>query len=127
MEENQKLNIGVGTEDGQQKLEAKNVRIVSLKVEEKQWNGKPSDQLVVMVKHPDKPEAFQIYNISYQKANSIKTVGFTVYYDSTGKLLKGTAPAEMLRLLNCSKLSELIGKEVPTVVSSKGWLAIKAY
>lgn len=127
MENNQKLNIGVGNEDGGQKLEAKNVKVVSLDITSHTFNGKPSDQLVVMVKHPDKPEPFQIYNVSYQKGTSIKAVGFTLYYDSTGKLLKNTAPAEVLRIFNLGTLSDMIGKELPTVINSKGFLSIKAY
>ena len=127
MDNNQKLEIGVGTEDGGQKLEAKPVKVISLDVTAHTFNSKPSDQLVVMVKHPDKPEPFQIYNVNYQKGNSIKTVGFTLYYDSTGKLLKNTAPAEMLRVFNVTMLKDLIGKELPTVINTKGYLSIKAY
>lgn len=127
MDNDQKLNIGVGTEDGGQKLEAKNIKVISLDITEHTFNAKPSDQLVVMVKHPDKPESFQLYNVSYQKGTSIKAVGFTLYYDSTGKLLKNTAPAELLRVFNLASLKDMIGKEFPTVINAKGYLSIKAY
>lgn len=121
-----KLSVGVGTEEGG-KLEAKPVKVVGLDVQPHDFNGKSSDQLVVMVEHPDKPKPFQLYSVSYQKGNAIKSVGFTLYYDSEGKLLKGTAPAEVLRIFNLPNLKAMEGKEFPTVVNAKGFLALKAY
>lgn len=126
MEANQKLNVGVGTEE-HVKLEAKPVKVMSLDIISKEFAGKPTDQLIMMVKHPDKEDQFPIYNVCYQKGNSIKTVGFTLYYDSTGKLLKGTAAAEILRIYGCKTLLELQGRELQTVIGAKGFLAIKAY
>jgi hypothetical protein len=127
MEKDQKLNIGVGTEEGWQKLEAKPVKVISIDIQSHDFNGKPVDQLIVMAKHPDKPEPFQIYNVSYLKGTSIKSVGFTIYYDSTGKLLKGTAPAEILRVFNLPNIASIVGKDFPTMVNQKGYLSIKAY
>lgn len=126
MEKTQVLSIGVGTETSQ-KLEAKPCKVVSLDVASKEWSGKSTDQLVVMVKHPDKAEPFQLFNVSYQKGQSIKTVGFTIYYDSKGEIMQGTAPAEIIKTYNLRSLGELIGKDVNTVMSSKGFLALKAY
>lgn len=136
MEENQKLSdaqksqrlsVGVGTEEGGQKLEPKSVKCVSIDMTQKTWNNVLTDTLLVMVKHPDKQEPFPMYNVAYQKGSSIKYVGWTIYYDSTGKLLKGTAPAEICRLFNLPNLSAMVGKEFPTITSPKGFLAIKAY
>jgi hypothetical protein len=125
-DKDQKLNRGAGTEEAK-KLDAKPIKVLSLDIESHDFNGKPSDQLIVMVKHPDKPEPFQLYNVSYQKGTSIKSVGFTLYYDSKGLLLKNTAPAEILRIFNLTILKDMIGKEFPTVVNAKGYLSIKAY
>ena len=127
MEENQKLNIGIGSEKSAS-LEAKPVAIVGLDITQKEFAGKQTDQLVVMVKHPDKEEPFQMYSVAYQKGSSIKTVGFTLYYDSKGQLLQNTAPAELLRIYNVKVLNELVGKTIPTVLQlNKSYLALKAY
>lgn len=126
MDKDQALNAGVGTEVSQ-KLTAKPVKIVSVDITTKDFSGKPSDQLVVMCRHPDKPEPFQMYNVSYKKGQVIKTVGLTLYWDSKGQIMQGTGPAELLRLNNVAKLKDLEDKEIPTEVSSKGFLAFKAY
>lgn len=126
MEKDQILGLGIGTEEST-KLEAKPCKVVSLDITQKEWSGKPSDQLVVMVKHPDKAEPFQLYNVAYQKGSSIKTVGFTLYYDSKGELMQGTAPAEVLKVYNLRCLKDLVGKDINTILSAKGFLALKAY
>lgn len=126
MDNDQKLSIGAGTEEGS-KLNAKPIKVISVNIEPHDFNGKPSDQLVVMVKHPDKPEPFQMYNITYQKGTTLKSVGFTIYYDSKGLLLKGTAPAEILRIFNLPNLKAMVDKEFPTIINAKGFLTIKAY
>lgn len=126
MDKDQALNAGVGTETSV-KLTAKPVKIVSLDVQAKDFQGKSADQLVVMCKHPDKPEPFQMYSVSYKKGQVIKTVGLTLYYDSKGQLMQGTGPAELLRLNNLATLRDLMDKEIPTEISSKGFLAFKAY
>lgn len=127
MEKDQKLNTEVGTEEGGVKLEAKPVKVISLDIAPQEFNGKPSEQLIVMVKHPDKPEPFQIYSVSYLKGTAIKSVGFTIYYDSQGKLLKGTAIAEVLRLYNLKTIKDLLNKDLQTVMNTKGYLSVKAY
>ena len=124
--DNAKLDTPIGTEEAV-KLEPKPVKVTSIEVEQHKFGDREADQLVVMVKHPDKQEPFQIYNVSYQKGKIIKTVGFTIYYDSTGKILKGTAIAELLRTMNCDTIRKLIGKEIQTVMSEKNYLALKAY
>lgn len=126
MDKDQILNLGIGTEAAA-KLEAKPVKIVSLDTQPHDFGGKNTDQLIVMVVHPDKPEPFQIYNVSYQKGNVIKTVGFSLYYDSKGQLLQGTAPAELMRTYKISNLGQLQGMSIPTVMSPKGFLSLKAY
>lgn len=127
MDDNSKLDIGVGTEEGSTKLPAKPVKVVSLTIAKKEFAGKETDQLHLMVKHPDKEEPFPLYGVSYQKGSSIKSVGFTLYYDSQGKLLKSTAPAEVLRIYNLASLRDMLNKEFPTVINAKGYLALKAY
>lgn len=124
--ENSKLNIGVGTEEAA-KMDARPVKVISLDIVQKEFGGKQTDQLMVMIKHPAKQEPISLYSVSYQKGNSIKHVGWTLYYDSTGSLLKGTAPAEVLRLFNLKTLSEMIGKDFPTTINAKGYLSLKAY
>lgn len=126
MDKDQALNAGIGTEVST-KLTAKPVKIVSLDVQPKTFSGKSSDQLVVMCKHPDKEEPFPMYNLSYKKGQSIKTVGLTLYYDSKGQLMQGTGPAELLRVNNLAALKDLLDKEIPTELSEKGFLAFKAY
>lgn len=126
MDNKQALDVGVGDEEAV-RLSAKPVEITSIDITQHTFADKPTDQLVVMAKHPDKQEPLQIFQIAYQKGSAIKSVGMSLYYDSKGKILKGTAVAELLKVTNSSTPRELIGKQVPTIATQKGFLAFKAY
>ena len=126
MEKDKVLDLGVGTKESV-KLEAKPVKVISLDVTQKDFSGKTTDQLVIMVKHPDKEDIFQMYNVSYLKGSAIKTVGLSIYYDSDGQISKGTAVAELLRTNGKTSVKQLLNADLPTMISAKGFLAFKCY
>lgn len=125
METDQKLDIGVGTEES--KLGAKDVEIVEVSIAPATFSGKQVDQLVVMAQHPDKLEPIRLYSIVYRKDKNIKTVGTTIYKDSQGKISKNTAIAELLRTAKAETLRDLKGKKIQTELDDNGYLVIKAY
>jgi len=126
MEANNKLNVGVGTKEPE-KMEALPVTVKDVTIAPKEFGGKTVDTLIVMVKHPKKDEVFQMFNVAFLKGKTIKTVGFSITYDSDGQIMKGTAIAELLRFTWSKSLKELIGKTVPTITNEQGYLCLKAY
>lgn len=126
MEEQNKLNISVGNIEAE-KLEAKPVKIVSVGFRTVQFGNKENEKVAFVVKHPDKEETIEVSAVKHEVNNNLKEQGVWFSTDKEGKIQKGSALAHLMKSWGVSQLNETIGKEVPTVMDSKGYLCFKAY
>jgi len=130
METQEILNKKVGTKEFK-KLEAKPVKIVSVKILEKSKDGNVMKSPLVLFecKHPDQDDLISISKLKYVKGENIITSGFWVNLDSDGNIQKSSALDVILNFLKCSVLNDTIGREVNTSIESaeSGYLCLKAY
>ena len=126
MENQEKLNLEIGNVEAE-KLEAKPVKIESIDIRPVQFGEKENEKVVFTVKHPNKEETIQISSVKHEVNNTLKEQGIWLSKDKEGKIQKGSAFANLLRYWKINKPSEAIGKEVDTIIDSKGYLAFKAY
>lgn len=126
MEEQEKLEIGIGDKESEaQKLTPKNVKVESIKIQE--VGQKKNEKVVLTCKHPDREDTIEISSIEYMIGKTAKTVGLWYNLDEDKKLQKGSATAYLINYFDCVNLKELIGKELPTIEGDSGYLAIKGY
>ena len=127
MEEQDKLKIGVGDQEIE-RLEAKEVEVMEVKVEPVTKGEKAIGEKVILIsKHPDREDLLQISTVKFIKGDKIETSGTWFNTDSEGKIQKGTALASLLTFFNVQTLGELVGKKLPTDFDSGGYLCVKAY
>ena len=127
MEEQDKLKIGVGSLEIE-RLEAKEVEIQGVRIEEVKKDDKVIGEKVILIsKHPDREDLLQISTVKYIKGDKVETSGTWFNTDTEGKIQKGTALASLLTHFNVPTLDELVGKKLPTDFDSHGYLCIKAY
>ena len=113
------------------KLEAKPVKIATVRIQEKTKEGKDMKSPLVhfLCKHPDKEETISISKVKLVKNEKVVTVGLWVSLDEENNFQKGSALTELLDFLKCETLSEVEGKDVETVMESDSsqFLCLKAY
>lgn len=114
------------------KLEAKPVKIASVRIQEITKDGKQMKSPLVHfeVKHPDKEEIISISKVRLiRNGKDIITVGLWVSLDEEKNFQKGSALTELLDFLGCETLSEVEGKDIDTVMESDSsqFLCLKAY
>ena len=85
------------------------------------------DKLVCSCKHPDAPENIEISSVKYEMKGKLKSSGLWVKLDEDKKLQKGSALASMLTFLKCTKMRELVDKEVETTLDENNFLCLKGY
>ena len=127
MDEQEKLKTGIGDKEIE-RLEAKEVEVQGVKVEEVEKSGKVIGEKVVLIsKHPDREDLLQISAMKYISGDQVKTSGIWFNTDDDGKIQKGTALASLLTHFKVPSIGELVGKKLPTDFDSGGYLCIKAY
>lgn len=122
MEEQEELNLGIGTKETVALKPAK-VKIVKATVEPAGKGKKVSCE----VKHPEKEETIKISELRYIKGTEVVVSGTWLNQDEDGLIRKGSALANLLNHLGCKTIKELEGKEVDTELDAKGYLCFKAY
>jgi len=126
METQEKLKKGIGNIEIE-KLEAKPVKIVSVDLRAVQFGNKENEKVVFEVKHPSKEETIEISSVKREVVNALKEQGIWFSTDKEGNIQKGSALAGLLKYWNAENLDAAVGKEVLTIVDSKGYLCFKAY
>ncbi len=126
MEQQDILNSTVGDKEIP-KLEAKDIEVHGVKVEEK--GEKKNPLFVLMCKHPDKTELIEMTKIKVLRSDKAKVIGLWVQKDTDGKIQKGSAMHEVLKLAGVETPSELTGKKLPTIYQAEegSFLCLKGY
>ena len=124
MEEQNELNIGIGTEEAKT-LNPEVVKIV--KVEVIELGEKKSKKVVCSVKHSQQDEPISISGIKYESKGKLEEAGLWLNQDSKGLIRKGSALATFLIFVKVQTIQELVGKEVQTIQDSNGYLRFKSY
>lgn len=124
MEQQNELQMGIGTEEATSLKPAK-VKIGGVKVEE--VGTKKAKKLICVCKHPDKAEDIHLSAVKYENKGKLEVSGLWVNKDSQGLIRKGSALAVFLTALGSSNIDSLRGKEVETAMDEKGYLCFKAY
>jgi hypothetical protein len=113
------------------KLEAKPIKIVSVRIQEKTKDGKEMKSPLVHLecKHPDKEELISLTKVKLLRSEKVITVGMWVSLDSESNFQKGSAVTELLDFLKCETFKEVEGKDIDTVMESETsqFLCLKAY
>lgn len=118
--------IGIGNE--MPPIEAKPVVVISFsEVDVKNKEGTDvGKKLALKVKHPD-IEEMEISGVKYTKGDKLEESGLWLGKDKDGKIPHSSAIANLLRFYGLTKISELTGEELQTVISGKGYCIVKAY
>jgi len=124
--EYENLDLEVGKE--QPPIEAKKVNVVALEERDvKDKDGKDVGvKLVMKVKHPDAGD-IELSKVKYEKNKKITESGLWLTKDKEGNIPFKSALASLLRFNNCTKLSDLNGKEIDTAIDDNGFIIAKAY
>ena len=113
------------------KLEAKPIKIATVKIKETTKDGKAMKSPLIhfVCKHPDKEEVISISKVKLVRNEKVVTVGLWVSLDEEGNFQKGSALTDLLDFIKCETLSEVEGKDVETVMESdtSQFLCLKAY
>ena len=128
MEENGKLNVGVGDKEPE-KLEAKDVLVQGVKIEKvfnKEKTKEIGEKAVFIVKHDDREEPLEISKTAFIKGKSVTFSGTWFNLDVDNKVVKNSALANTMVFYSVSTLNEIVGKKIQTVLDD-GYLSIKAY
>lgn len=128
METQEILDTETGTKEFQS-LSPKKIRILSVQVVPvNDKNGKlVGDKLVCYCKHPDAQDQIEISSVKYELKGKLKTSGLWIKMDEDKKLQKGSALVSLLTFMNCSKIRQLIDKEVDTALDENNFLCLKGY
>lgn len=124
MEEQENLEIGIGTKEVT-KLKPTKVKIVNVKIVP--VGEKKNDKVVTTCKHPDKDETIEISSVEYLKNKKAIITGLWLNKDEDELISKGSALAVLLNTLGCTSIVELKEKEIDTVEDERGYLCLKAY
>lgn len=124
MEEQNELEIGIGTKEATSLKPAK-VVVVSVTIEE--VGEKDNKKVSLAVKHPDKEETIKISQVKYFKGDKVVTFGTWLNKDEDGLIRKGSALALVLEKAEVSTIKELEAKEFDTDVDDKGYLCLKLF
>lgn len=124
MEQQNELQIGIGTEEAIS-LKPAIVKILDVRIEE--VGTKKSKKVIASCKHPDDPEAIQISSVKYENKGKLETAGLWVNKDSKGLLRKGSSLSMLLVTYGCQTIEQLKDKSIPTLQDEKGYLCFKAY
>ena len=122
----EELNMEVGTKEIK-KLQPAKVKIGEVNIEEVKFGTKTNRKVVCGCLHPAREEAVRISGVRYELNGKLITAGLWFNKDDEGKIQKGSATAVMMEKLEVTKLIDLKGKEVETVVDDKGYLIFKIY
>lgn len=126
METQTNLDVGIGNTEVSS-LAPKLVKIESVEIRPVEIKGKKNEKLVCRAKHPDREEPIEISQVKTERKGKLEVTGLWIAKDKDGKLIKNSALAVLLNTLGCKTPKELVGKEVPTILDEKGYLAIKGY
>jgi len=124
MEQNEKLNIGVGNEEAVT-LKPGTLKIVGVTIEA--VGEKKADKVVCLCKHPDAENIIKISAVKYEAKGKLDTVGLWLNKDSKGLIRKGSALSIFMNCLGVKTPAELEGKDATTTTDDKGYLVFKAY
>ena len=126
VETTSELETEIGTKEIES-LKAETVKIASVKIEVVGKNN--NKKVVVTVKHPAKEELIHISSIKYEnpKSQKMEIVGLWYNLDDDKMIRKGSHLAVFMSFVEITKLSELEGKDLATVVDEKGYLCFKSY
>lgn len=125
----EQLKIGISKEKAT-KLNPTRIMIVGGKIEE--VGEKKTSKLILICKHPDKPEPIQISAVKYEnRAGKLEISGLWMYKNKETKQLEepreGSQVAALMTITDVASIDQLNGKLVDTILDDKGYLCIKAY
>ena len=123
METQNELDMKIGTLEPV-KLHPANVIIISAEVRE---SPKKAKYVVLTCKHPEAVEYIEISQIAYLKNNQLSESGLWINKDPEGNIQKGSPLAVFLVMFGLGTIKEAVGKQLPTILNSKGYLCFKAY
>lgn len=128
MENTNPMDIEIGTQETA-KLRPIRVKVVGKKVEpQKKKDGTMlGDKVTLICKHPDKDEFIELSSVEYLREKNVKNSALWFTLDGEGKISKNSALATTMNFYGCKKVSDFEGKEIETILDSKGYLTIKAY
>jgi hypothetical protein len=126
MENQNELKIGIGTEEAVT-LKPATIKVLSVKIEQFGVEGKKSDKVICLCKHPSKEEPISISSVKYELKGKLESVGLWVNKDSKGLIRKGSALATLLNFVNATNISELTNKNIETTTDDNGYLVMKCY
>ena len=126
MEQQDLLNTKVGDKEIP-KLEAKDIEVHGVKVEEK--GEKKFEILILMCKHPDKDELIDMTKIKVLEGDKTKVLTSWVKKDADGNIQKGSAIDKILKLAKVETAGELTGKVLPLTYQAEegSYLCLKGY
>ena len=124
MTEQTTLDIEIGETEA---VTLKPTKVKVISVEIRTVEKVKRDKLVLNAKHPDKEETIEISQIKSEKKGKLEVSGLWIAKDKDGLLIKNSAVAVLLNTFGCKSPRELIGKDLPTILDDKNYLAIKAY
>lgn len=125
-EELDMANMPIG--DDVPQVEPKTVRVESYEIRSVPMDDKIYKKLCLVVKHPDMKDTIEVSQVKWlNKDDKLKVSGLWIKRDKDNKLPYQSAVATMLRFFNVSVIKEIEGKELPTVLDERGYLAVKAY
>ena len=128
MEQQDKLSLGVGTEEfKQERLSPAKVKVLNVSIETKKVKGKDAEIVILSVKHHEREEPLAISKAKFDKGNQLRVIGLWMNFDDKGQIQKGTSVADFLVYAQVSSLKELIGKELDAIQDEKGYLVLRAY
>ncbi len=130
MEQQDLLNKKTGDKE-LPKLEAKDIQIQGLRIDEKEIKGKNTKKkiLVLICKHPDRKETIELTKEKVIRDDKTKAIGLWYVEDEDENIQKGSACDDLLKIAKVKTLGELVGKTLPTIKQSEdsSFLCIKAY
>jgi len=130
METPELLNKKVGTIEAK-KLEAKTVKIASIRIQTKKADGVAlkSPLAHFECKHPDKEELISISKVKIENDGKLRALGLWVSLDADENIQKGSSLASLLEFKGWSSPEEAFGKDIETVKESEtsDFLCLKAY
>jgi len=126
MENQKELETEIGTEESVN-LKAELVKVEEVNIEELDVKGKPVKKVVCRCKHPGAIEPVNISAAKVERSGNLKVGGLWYKFDSENKIQKGSTLATFMTTVKATKLSELVGKEVQTILDDKGYLCFKGY
>lgn len=126
-EDGELMNLVVGTIESK-KLEPASVKIVGLSIRPV-GKDKKFKQLVCESVHPGSDSNIKISGVKWinRKTDKVEVVSLWVNKDADGKLGKGSGIAELLSFTGSICISDLMGKELSTVLDENGYLVFKIY